>query len=477
MATPHTILVVDDEPAVVDSLKDLLRTQYRVLGATSGREGLELLRQQEVHIIITDQRMPGLDGVSLLSHARQLQPDAIRFLLTGYADVGAVIDAINQGSISQYISKPWDPDELLAIVRHAAEHYDLRCERKRLVVELQEKNTQLDQANARLQTLTDQLLKANSALLNSLSKDKQQLGQYRLLEKLTHQGGMGTVYKALHVLLMKVVALKVLPSERMNHAEAVTRFQREMKAVGRLNHPNIVQASDAGESDGTYYLVMEFVEGIDLSSLIASRGALPLADACELARQAALGLQHAHEHGLVHRDLKPSNLMLTLSGTVKMLDLGLARFCNEGSTSNLLTDPGQVMGTADYMAPEQAFGMHPVDIRADIYSLGCTLYHLLAGNPPFSSPEYTSPLRKLLAHSQSPATPIRDLRGDVSEELAELLCRLMAKTPAERLQEPAELARSLESFARGSDLPKLMRSLDLPANPSTTTAISTAPLS
>jgi len=159
--------------------------------------------------------------------------------------------------------------------------------------------------------LSDQLIRANSALLNSLSKDKQQFGQYRLLEKLKNQGGMGTVYKALHVLLMKVVALKVLPAERICNAGAIARFRREMKAVGRLNHPNIVQASDAGEVDGTYYIVMEYIEGIDLSSLIASHGPLPFPEACELVRQAALGLQHAHENGLVHRDLKPSNLMLT----------------------------------------------------------------------------------------------------------------------------------------------------------------------
>jgi serine/threonine protein kinase len=295
--------------------------------------------------------------------------------------------------------------------------------------------------------------------LNSLSKDKQQLGQYRILEKLKNQGGMGTVYKALHVLLMKVVALKVLPAQQGSGGDAIARFQREMKAVGRLNHTNIVQASDAGEVDGAHYLVMEFVEGIDLSSLIASRGPLPLPEACELVRQAALGLQHAHEHGLVHRDLKPSNLMVTASGTVKILDLGLARLCEEGSASNLLTDPGQVMGTVDYMAPEQAFGEQPVDIRADLYSLGCTLYHLLAGNPPFSGPEFVSPMRKLLAHSQSPVRPIRDLRGDVPEEFSALLDRLMAKTPGDRLNEPGELAKALAPFTMGSDLRSLVQSV------------------
>jgi serine/threonine protein kinase/CheY-like chemotaxis protein len=474
-------MIVDDEANVLTALKSLLRSRrtrkYQVLLASSAMEALGLLREQEVHVILSDQRMPGMSGDVFLSHARKVQPDAIRILFTGYADIRAVIDAINEGRIYRYVLKPWNSDELLAIIQQAVEHHDLLTERKRLFDELQEKNRQFEEANTRLRELTEQLLRANAALLNTLGKDTQQLGQYRLLEKLKKQGGMGTVYKAVHVLLMKIMAVKVLHADRMHSNAFVSRFRREMKAVGRLNHPNIVQANDAGEKDGTYYLVMEFIEGIDLATLVACRGPLPIVDACEIVRQAAVGLQHAHEHGLVHRDLKPSNLMLSNSGVIKMLDLGLARLCDEGSASNLMSDPGQVMGTADYMAPEQAFGLYPVDIRADIYSLGCTLYHLLAGNPPFSGPEYGTPMRKLLAHSQAPVTPIRGLRGDVSEELAILIDRLIAKTPGGRLSEPAELAVALAPFSVGSDLISLLRSIDLGLETEFTAPTTTGPQS
>jgi serine/threonine protein kinase len=207
---------------------------------------------------------------------------------------------------------------------------------------------------------------------------------------------------------------------------------------------------------------MEFIEGIDLSSLLLYHGPASIPDACEMIRQAAVGLQHAFEQGLVHRDLKPSNLMLTQTGIVKILDLGLARLCDESSIANPLTEPGQVMGTADYTSPEQAFGPHPVDVRADLYSLGCTLYHLIAGRAPFSGPEYGSPLRKLLAHAQTAAVPIRELRGEVTPELAALIDCLMAKSPNDRLDEPSKLITALEPFVTGSDLCRLLKSIDIP---------------
>ena len=207
------------------------------------------------------------------------------------------------------------------------------------------------------------------------------LREYQLIEKLG-EGGMGTVYRARHTKLDREVAVKLLPSERLRSAQAVSRFEREMKAIGRLHHPNIVQAFDAGEVEGQYYLAMELVSGLDLSMLVDRVGPLPVADACEIVRQAALGLQHAHEHELVHRDIKSSNLMLTPSGDVKILDLGLARLQDPLSEEHEVTSTGQVMGTLDYMAPEQLGDSHAVDIRADIYSLGATLYKLLTGRAP-----------------------------------------------------------------------------------------------
>jgi serine/threonine protein kinase/ActR/RegA family two-component response regulator len=449
-------LVVDDELGVLDSIQQLLRREFQILRAGGGAQALDLLQQNEVSLILVDQRMPGMTGDCFLQKARELKPEVIRVLLTGYCDLQLLIRAVNEGQIFRYLSKPWDDNELLGVVRQGVEHYELVQERSKLTSELQATNGQLQTANTRLRDLTDQLLLANAALLKSLSNDKQQIGQYRLLEKVDKQGSMGTVYKAVHVLLMKVVALKVLPADRFANEAAVARFRREIKAVGRLEHPNIVQARDAGEVDGTHYLVMEFIDGIDLSSLLLHHGPVTVPDACELIRQAAVGLQHAFRQGLVHRDLKPSNLMLARGGIVKILDLGLARLCDESSSQSPLTGPEQIMGTADYMAPEQAFGPHLVDVRADLYSLGCTLYHLIAGRAPFSGPEYPSTMKKLLAHAQTPAVSIRELRGEVNQDLAALIERLMAKQPSDRFEEPSALITALEAFVDGSNTSKLM---------------------
>src|SRR4051812_17497470 len=195
------------------------------------------------------------------------------------------------------------------------------------------------------------------------------LGRYEVLEKLA-TGGMGAVYRARHVELGKVVALKVLPAADLSEV-SLARFKNEMRAIGRLHHPHIVTAHDAGDVDGVHYLAMELVDGVDLARLVGRHGRLPVPDACEAVRQAALGLQHAFEKGLVHRDVKPSNLMLARGGRVQVLDLGLARAC-EDSPSERLTSKGAMLGTADYLAPEQWEHPHAADTRADIYSLRCT---------------------------------------------------------------------------------------------------------
>ena len=183
-----------------------------------------------------------------------------------------------------------------------------------------------------------------------------------------------------------------------------------MKALGRLDHPSIVRAMDADDEDGTHYLVMEYVDGIDLSEVVRRCGPLRVPEACELIRQAASGLQYIHEHGCVHRDIKPSNLMLTPAGQVKVLDLGLALLLSEQPAGGELTGSGQAMGTADYMAPEQILDSHGVDIRADIYSLGCTLYKLLVGRAPFSRCDRAGLYAKWDAQVHQPAPAIRELR-------------------------------------------------------------------
>lgn len=285
---------------------------------------------------------------------------------------------------------------------------------------------------------------------------RERLGEYELLAKLG-EGGMGAVYRARQTNLDRLVALKVLPKDRSENQTAIARFYREMRAVGRLSHPNIVQAFDAREIDGSPVLAMEYVDGLDLSKLAAATGALSIADACELIRQAAVGLQHAHEQGLVHRDIKPSNLMLNRQATVKILDLGLALLGpNQQPSHQEMTSAGTAMGTADYVSPEQATDSHSVDIRADIYSLGCTLYKLLTGRAPFADSPRKTPLEVMLSHLQKPMPSVRGLRPDVPEKLALVIERMTAKSPSERFATPAEVAAALEPFAVGCDLVRLL---------------------
>jgi serine/threonine protein kinase len=298
---------------------------------------------------------------------------------------------------------------------------------------------------------------------------------YQILEEVG-PGGMGVVYKARHLFLDKVVALKVLRPERMRDPEAVARFRREMRAVGGLQHANIVAAQHAGEAGGRHYLVMEFVEGMSLNEVVRRRGPLPVADACEVARQAALGLQHAHEHGLVHRDVKPGNLRLTPAGQVKVLDLGLAAFrCEDLALRTELTASGSFLGTADYTAPEQWADPRAADIRADLYSLGCTLYCLLAGRPPFGDAAHDTWHKKMKAHEQAPVPPIREGRPEVPEGLAAVLDRLLAKRPGERFGTPVEVARALEPSCAGSNPGGLVRDGRGPGVPARSDPRPTAP--
>jgi WD40 repeat protein/serine/threonine protein kinase len=269
------------------------------------------------------------------------------------------------------------------------------------------------------------------------------LGSYVLLDKLG-EGGMGAVYRARNWKLGRTVALKVIRADRLDGPDAARRFQREIRAAAQLEHPHIIRAYDADEVAGHHFFVMEYVDGTDLAKVVKKRGPLPAAEACDCVRQAALGLQHAHERGLVHRDIKPSNLLLTRDRQVKVLDLGLARLHPSAGeeSSSTLTETGAVMGTPDFMAPEQTLDSHAVDIRADLYSLGCTLYFLLTGRVPFPGGTLG---QKIGRHLSQEPEPVERLRPDVPPWLALVLRRLMAKRPEHRFQTPAELADELAS--------------------------------
>jgi hypothetical protein len=281
------------------------------------------------------------------------------------------------------------------------------------------------------------------------------LGKYEILHVLG-QGGMGVVYAAKHTKLNRKVAVKVISPEHSANGRVRARFLREMKAIGELSHVNVVAATDADEVEGRPYLVMELVEGFNLDALLRLCGPLPLADACEIIRQAAVGLQYVHEHHRIHRDLKPSNLMLSKEAVVKILDLGLTRIFSEGSQSEELTRSQAMMGTADFMAPEQWEDSHNADIRADIYSLGCTLYKLLAGNAPFSDPEFKPTPKKKLAHTQLQVPPLRSRRPEVPAAVAAVVERMLEKDPAQRYATPIEVANALAPFAEGNDCRQLI---------------------
>lgn len=295
------------------------------------------------------------------------------------------------------------------------------------------------------------------------------LGEYELLEELG-RGGMGRVFKARHTKLDRIVALKILPSGRLEDSRSIARFAREMRAIGQLDHPHVVHAYDGREIDEMPVLVMEYVEGMDLAELVRRLGRLRPADAAELVRQAAEGLQYAHQRGLVHRDIKPSNLMLTRGGMVKLLDLGLARFYSD-PVGDEVTGTGQMMGTADYVAPEQVSDSRAADIRADIYSLGCTLYKLLSGRAPFAGGQYPTALDKMNAHVHRPAPPIGAIVPGLPAGLVAVLERMLAKQPEARFATPAEVVEAVRPFCAGADTANLVEQAEQRATATTITEL------
>jgi serine/threonine protein kinase len=287
------------------------------------------------------------------------------------------------------------------------------------------------------------------------------LSNYLLLD-LIGSGGMGRVFKALHRRMERVVAIKVLHEKSLTCAEAVERFHREAKAAARLHHPHIVAAFDADEDHGLHFLVMEYVEGRDLASL-TSPGPLPLSKAVRYIAQAARGLEYAHSEGVIHRDIKPANLLVNGKGVVKILDMGIARFAETDDpesavTKAQLTQSGAILGTVDFLAPEQAANSKDADHRSDIYSLGCTLYYVLAGGPLHSGKTI---VEKIIAHREREAPSLLAVRPDAPPALDDLIRRMTARRPSDRIASATEVAQTLEALLAEAG-PSWSEEFDLP---------------
>ncbi|MFK7767944.1 MAG: serine/threonine protein kinase [Mariniblastus sp.] len=293
------------------------------------------------------------------------------------------------------------------------------------------------------------------ATATELDSEPNRIGDYEILSRLA-RGGMGSVFKARHCHLEKDVAIKILPERRMRTRDAIARFSREMKIIGQMSHPAMVSATDAGMENGIHYLVMELVDGMDLGKVVRSNGPLSIADACEVVRQAAIGIEYAHQQGVIHRDVKPSNLMLANDSIVKVLDLGLATLGGLTSAVDELTTVGQLMGTLDYMAPEQCGTSEEINERSDVYGLGATLYKLLAGAAPYTSELNDTPLKKLKAMATTDPTPISDRIDGLPDGVVEIVDRCLSRNSSQRFESAAAVAEALAPHASPDGLPKLL---------------------
>jgi serine/threonine-protein kinase len=300
--------------------------------------------------------------------------------------------------------------------------------------------------------------------------DELSIGPYQLLARIG-EGGVSEVFKAWDSTCGRIVALKVLRRNLARHSDAARQFERELQAVTRLNHPNVIKTHDALQLGSMHYFAMEYVEGMDLQRHVEEAGPLPIELACEYIRQVAQGLQHAHQIGLVHRDIKPANLLLInppprpdqpappappgkrLDPVVKILDWGLARvLATEGephavAESDLDDEKGALIGTADYISPEQARDARLVDTRADLYSLGCTFFYLLTGRPPFLG---ACLMQKLRSHQEAAPPAVTEHRPDVPAELSAMIQRMLCKQPENRYQIPLLLIAQLRPFCPNS---------------------------
>jgi serine/threonine protein kinase len=410
------VLVADDDPVWRTLLdQNIRRWGYEVVTAENGQEAWRILRQKEApRVAILDWQMPELDGVEICRRIRRSLdlPFIYTIILTSRDTADDMVIGLESGA-DDYLVKPVD----MAILR------------------------------SRL-TAAVRIVKA--------VPPPRQIPGYRLLGRLG-AGAMATVYKAQQLSLNRTVAVKVLPKKFSQMPKFVERFYAEGRAAAKLNHPNIVAALDVGRHADTHYFIMEYVEGHTVHEHLVKEGPYTEADALAIVIQIARAMDHAHQAGLVHRDVKPKNILITGNGTAKLADMGLARAVSDREAAE--AEAGKALGTPYYIAPEQIRGDMDIDYRADIYGLGATLYHMVAGRPPFQGPDVSAVLQK---HLHEPLVPPDHVNPELTNGICEVVELCMAKDPSKRYATTADLIEDLEAVASGLPPRQAHKLMDLP---------------
>ena len=410
------VLIADDDPVWRKVLEqNIRRWGYEVATAENGQEAWDLLRKRDAaRVAILDWQMPELDGVEICRRIRRSLdlPFIFTIILTGRDTREDMVIGLESGA-DDYLVKPVD----MAILR------------------------------SRL-TAAGRIVKA--------VPPPRQIPGYQLLGRLG-AGAMATVYKAQQLSLNRIVAVKVLPKKFSQMPKFVERFYAEGRAAAKLNHPNIVAALDVGRHAETHYFIMEYVEGHTVYEHLVKEGPYSEADALAIGIQIAQALDHAHQAGLMHRDVKPKNILITDHGVAKLADMGLARAVSDREAAE--AEAGKALGTPYYISPEQIRGDMDVDHRADIYSLGATLYHMVAGKAPFEGADIKAVMRK---HLQEPLVPPDHVRPELSVGISEVIELCMAKAPGERYASAADLLEDLQAVADGQPPARARKLIKLP---------------
>ena len=410
------VLIADDDPVWRKLLEqNVCQWGYDVTTAENGREAWDLLQQKQgPRVALLDWQMPELDGVEICQRIRRSLdlPFIYTIILTSRDTRDDMVIGLESGA-DDYLVKP----------------VDMTILRSRL-------------------TAAQRIVKA--------VPPPRQIPGYRLLGRLG-AGSMATVYKAEQVSLNRIVAVKVLPKKFSQMPQFVKRFYAEGRAAAKLNHPNIVAALDVGRHADTHYFIMEYVEGHTVYEHLVKQGPYSEAEALDVATQIARALDHAHQAGLMHRDVKPKNILITKDGVAKLADMGLARAVSDREAAE--AEAGKALGTPYYIAPEQVRGDMDVDYRADIYSLGATLYHMVTGKAPFEGPDTATVLQK---HLREPLVPPDHVNPALTNGISEVVELCMAKDPTERYASTADLLEDLEAVAEGQPPARAHRLMDLP---------------